>query len=92
MDFNLKYPSGMSAWKHPRAMVAFKEEALAYAEMPIGHPSADEAFEMPWENGHAYGLNAVVSELMDLVEIIKPEIWQELQELRTELAHLRGLE
>jgi hypothetical protein len=70
-----KWREDMNAYQASEAdaMARFKADALAAAGI-TGHPKADEAYALAWQEGHASGLREVamwVDRLADLIRGLK---------------------
>jgi hypothetical protein len=61
-----------SDWKaeEARLLSAFKADALAEVGL-TGHPKADKAYDLAWENGHSGGLQDVYNHLLDYADLLK---------------------
>ncbi len=53
-----------------RLMDQFRKDAIEEAGL-TGHPKADKAFALAWQEGHASGLSDVMTHLYELAELLK---------------------
>lgn len=65
------YRAAQTAYNHETSRLneLFKADALEYHGL-TGHPKADKAYRLAWENGHSSGYQEVFNHLYDYADLL----------------------